>query len=106
MLERIYGRIQYLGRKGEFEECTRGNQRIRERVLMGYGRCGVARARRRNVLMKRTSREVYSEKVVWMVRQAIRPGILGKNGKKLEAIEEQEASKKRDNEDNPRRRRS
>jgi len=51
--------------------------------------------------MKRTTREVYSEKVVWMVRQAIQPGILGKDGKELEAMEGQEASKKRDDEDDP-----
>jgi len=38
-----------------------------------------------------------------MVRQAIRPGILGKDGKELEAMEGQEASKKRDDEDDPER---
>ena len=36
-----------------------------------------------------------------MVRQAIQPGILGEIRKKLETIEGQETSKKRDNEDNP-----
>ena len=36
-----------------------------------------------------------------MVRQAIRPGILGKDGKELEVMEGQEASKKRDDEDDP-----
>jgi len=46
MLERIYGGIQYLGRKGEFEECTRGNRRIRERVSTGYGRCGAEEGKR------------------------------------------------------------
>jgi len=60
-----------MGRKGEFEEYTRGNQRIRERIPMGYRRCGVIRARRRNVLTRRTSRKVHGEEVVWMVRQTI-----------------------------------
>jgi len=59
----------------------------------------VTRARKRDVPTKRTTREVYGEEVVWMVRQAIRPGILGKDGKELEAMEGQEASKKRDDED-------
>jgi len=31
---------------------------------MGYGRCGVTRARRRDVPTKRTTREVYGEEVV------------------------------------------
>jgi len=63
------------------------------------------RARRRNVPTRRTSREVYGEEIIWMVRQAIRPRILEKNGKELEMMEGQEASKKRDNEDDPKRRR-
>jgi len=53
----------------------------------------------------RITRKIYGKEVVWMVRQAIRPGILGKDGKELEAIEGQKASKKRDDEDDPRRRR-
>jgi len=38
-----------------------------------------------------------------MVRQAIRPGILGEIRKKLETIEGQETNKKRDDKDNPER---
>jgi len=106
MLERIYSRIGYMGKKGEFEECTRSNQRIRERVSMGYGRCGATRAQKRDVPTRRTTREVYGEEVVQMVRQAIRPGILGKDGKELETMEGQEASKERGNEDDPGRRRN
>jgi len=56
--------------------------------------------------MRRTSREVHNKEVVWMVRQAIRLGILGKDGKELEVMEEQETGKKEDDEDDPRRRRS
>jgi len=51
--------------------------------------------------MKRTSRKIYGEDIIRMVGQEIRLGILGKDGKKLEAVEEQEASKKRDDENNP-----
>ena len=53
--------------------------------------------------MKRTTREVHSKDAIRVVGQEIRPGILGKNGKELETMEGQEASKKRDNEDDPRR---
>ena len=63
----------------------------------------MTRARKRDVPTKRTTREVYGEEVVWMVRQAIRPGILGKDGKEFEAMEGQEASKKRDDKNDPRR---
>jgi len=66
-----------MGRKGELEECARSNQRIQERVSTGYGRCGIARAQRRNVPMRRTTRKIHGENIVWMVRQAVRPGILG-----------------------------
>jgi len=55
--------------------------------LTGYGRCGVVRARKRYVPMKRTTRKVYSKKVVRMVGQAIRPRILGKIRKELETME-------------------
>ena len=68
-----------------------------------YGRCGKTRMRRRNILARRITREVYSKNVIWMVRQAIRPEILGKVRKKLETMEGQETSKKRDDKDNPRR---
>jgi len=63
----------------------------------------MTRVQRRDVPTKRTTREVYGKEVIWIVRQAIRPGILGKDGKKLEAMEGQEASKKRDNKDDSRR---
>ena len=90
-----------MGRKGEFKECARSNQRIRERISTGYRRCDATRVRRRDVPMKRTTREVYGKEVVQMVRQAIRSGILGEIRKKLETIEGQETNKKRDNEDDP-----
>jgi len=101
MLERIYSGVQYMGRKGEFEECVRSNQRIRERILMRYRRCGVTRVRRRNVPTRRTTRKIYGEKVVWMVRQAVRSEILGKIGKKLETIEGQKTRKRRGDKDDP-----
>ena len=47
--------------------------------------------------MKRTSRKIHGKDTIWMVRH----GILGKDGKELEAMEGQEASKKRDDEDDP-----
>jgi len=33
-----------MGRKGEFKECTRSGQRIRERISKRYGRYGMERA--------------------------------------------------------------
>ena len=90
-----------MGRKGEFRERERGGRRIREGISTRHGRCGVTRARRRYVPTKRTTRKVYGENAIRVVRQEIRPGILGKDGKKLEVMEGQEAGKKRDDENNP-----
>jgi len=102
-MKRIYGRVGYLGRKGEFRKRKRSNRRIRERVSARHRRCGAARMRGNDVQAWRTSREVYGEDAIWVVRQTVRPGILGKVRKKLETMEGQETGKKRDNEDNPRR---
>jgi len=44
MLEGIYSRIRYLGRKREFEEYKRSNSRIQERVLTRPRRCGKTKA--------------------------------------------------------------
>jgi len=71
MLERIYSRIQYLGRKREFRECKRSNRRIQKRISERHRRCSVAKARRRNVPTGRTTREVYNKDAMWIVRQAI-----------------------------------
>jgi len=71
MLERIYSRIRYLGRKGEFRECKRSDQRIQKGISERHGRCSVARAQRRNILTGRTTREVHGKDAIWMVRQAI-----------------------------------
>ena len=103
MIERVHSGIGYMGKKREFKECARSNRRIRKRVLTGYGRCSATRAQRRDVPMRRTTKEVYGEEVVWMVRQAIQPRISGEIGKKLETMGGQEASKKRNDENNPRR---
>ena len=56
-----------------------------------------------DVQVWRITREVHGEGVIWMVRQTIRPGILGKIRKKLETMEGQETSKKRNDENDPRR---
>jgi len=49
MLKKIYGRVQYLGRKGEFKEYKRNNQRIQEGISTRYGRHSETRIRERNV---------------------------------------------------------
>jgi len=54
--------------------------------------------------MKRTTRKVYSEDAIQVVRQEIQPEILGKDRKKLEVMEGQETGKKRGDENNPGRR--
>jgi len=64
MLERIYSRIQYLGRKGEFRECKRSNQRIQKRISERHRRRSMARARRRNIPTGRTTREVHGENAI------------------------------------------
>ena len=56
--------------------------------------------------MGRIARKIHGKETIWVVRQMIQPRILGKIGKKLEMMEEQETSKKRDNEDDPGRRRN
>jgi len=63
-LEGIYGGVRYLGRKREFEECTRSNRRIREGISARYGRCGVTRTRENNVQVWGVTREVHSEDVI------------------------------------------
>ena len=103
MMERIYGRVGYLGRKGEFRERKRSDRKIQERVSARHRRCSTARTRGNDVQAWRTSREVYGEDAIQVVGQTVRPGILGKVRKKLETIEGQETSKKRDDENNPRR---
>jgi len=60
-----------MGRKGEFKERTRSDQRIREGVSKGYGRHGVTRARRRNIPMERIAGKIYGKKIIQMVRQVI-----------------------------------
>jgi len=95
-----------LGRKRKFGECKRNSQRIREGISTRYGKCSAARAQRRDVPMERTARKIYSKKAIWMVRQEIRPRILGKIGKELEAMEGQETGEKRNNGNDSRGRRN
>ena len=95
-----------MGRKGEFRERKRGGRRIREGISARYGRCGATIAQRRYVPTKRTAREVHGENAIRVVGQEIRPGILGQARKKLETVEGQETHKKRDDKDDPRRKRS
>jgi len=71
MLERIYGGVRHMGRKGKFKERTRSNQRIREGVSKGYGRRGAVRAQRRNILTGRIARKIYGKEIIRMVRQVI-----------------------------------
>jgi len=61
----------------------------------------MTRIRGNDVQAWRITREVHGEDVIWMVRQTIQPGILGETRKKLETMEGQETSKKRDDEDDP-----
>jgi len=49
MLEEIYSGVRYLGRKGEFGEYKRSNQRIQEGILVRYRRCGKTRTQGRNI---------------------------------------------------------
>jgi len=53
-----------LGRKGEFRERKRSDQRIRKRILERHRRCGVARVRRRNILTGRIARKIYGKEVI------------------------------------------
>jgi len=56
--------------------------------------------------MERIARKIHSKETIWVVRQTVQPRILGKIGKKLETMEGQETGKKRNDKDNPRRRKN
>jgi len=71
MLERIYGRIGHLGRKGEFEKCQRSNQKIQEGISVRHERCGKTRTQRRNILKGRISGKIYDKEIIRVVRQVI-----------------------------------
>ena len=64
MLEEIYGRIRHLGRKGEFEEHKRSDQRIQERISARYGRHGKTRMRRNNVQTRRIAGKIYGKEII------------------------------------------
>ena len=49
MLERIYGGVRHLGRKGEFKEHKRSNQRVKKRISTKHRRCSKTRTQERNV---------------------------------------------------------
>jgi len=49
MLKKIYGRVQYLGRKEEFKKCKRNDQRIQEGISIRYGRRSETRMQERNI---------------------------------------------------------
>jgi len=64
MLERIYGRIRYLGRKRKFRECERSDRGIRKGISARYGRRGVARMRRNDVQVGRIARKIYGKETI------------------------------------------
>jgi len=70
-MERIYSRVGHLGRKGEFRKHERSDQRIRERILAGHGRRSATRTRGNDVQVRRITRKVHGEDVIWMDGQAI-----------------------------------
>ena len=95
-----------MGRKGEFREHKKSDQRIQKEISERHRKCSTTRPQRRNVPTGRTTRKVHGENVIWMVRQVIQPGILGEIRKELETMEGQETSKKRNDEDDPGRERN
>jgi len=56
---------------GEFRECKRSDQRIQKGKLARHGRCGMARARRRDIPTGRIARKIHGKETVWVVRQAL-----------------------------------
>ena len=86
-MEGIHGRIRYLGRKGKSRKYKRDSQRVQKGIPTRYRRCKITRKRKRNIQKRRTARTIYSKKAIWMVRQTIWRGILGKTRKKLKTIE-------------------
>jgi len=67
MMERVYSRVQYLGRKKESQECKRSDQRIREGIPARYERCSETRMQGRNISKGRAAREIYGKEIIWVV---------------------------------------
>jgi len=63
-MERIYGRVRYLGRKREFEERKRGDQRIRKGISARYGRCGMTRMRGDDIQTRGVARKIHSKNAI------------------------------------------
>ena len=95
MVEKVHSWIQYLGRDRKLGECKRSSQRIQKGILIGHGRCKMAKKRRRDIQKRRTTRMIYSKETIWMVRQAIWQGILEKIKKELETIEKGTSKRKK-----------
>jgi len=71
MLERIYSRVEYIGRKREFGKHTRSDQRIQERISLRHGRYSKTRMQKRNIQKRRIARKVHGKKTIQIVRQEI-----------------------------------
>jgi len=104
MLEGIHGGVKYMGRKGEFGECKRGNQRIQKGILIRYRRCGKTRMQGRNVQKRRVARKIYGKEIIWIVGQKVQSRILGWARKELEMIERETSRREKNGNDCKRRR--
>ena len=104
-MKEIHGRIRYLGRKGKSGKCKRGSWRVQKGIPIRYRRYKTTRERGRNIQKGGTAGMIYSKKAIWIVRQTIWQGILGKTGKKLETIERRTNKRTKNYRNNKRERR-
>ena len=69
---------------------------------MRYRRCQEIGKRRENIQKRRTTRAIYGKKAIWLVRQKIQQGILGKVRKKLKMMEGRKNKRTKNNKNNKR----
>ena len=87
-MERIHSRRRYLGKKGGFEECRGGLGEIwRENKCRSKEIRENKHSRGERFQKGRTTREVYSENVVWVGQWKIWGGIFEEVREELEKME-------------------
>ena len=67
MMEGVYSRIRYLGRKGKSRKCKGSNRGVRKRIQKKHGRYQKTGKRRRNILERGITRKIHGKKIIQMV---------------------------------------
>jgi len=70
-MEKIYSGLKYLERDRKLGEHKGSSWRIWKEILTGYKRYKITRKEKKDIQKRRTSRTIYGEKTIWMVRQEV-----------------------------------